>query len=93
MLHFLVKDDERYAYLSTLKKLVKQGGYVIIATFSLEGAKKCSGLDIRNYDENLLAEFLGEDFELLEHFDYIYHMPSGEIRPYIYTLFQKDQKT
>ena len=69
VLHFLVKDDERYAYLSTLKKLVKQDGYVIIAAFSLEGAKKCSGLDIRNYDENLLAVFLGEDFKLLEHFD------------------------
>ena len=89
VLHFLVKDDERNAYLSTLKRVVKQGGYVIIATFSLKGARKCSGLDIRNYDENLLAELLGEDFELVEHFDYMYHMPSGEARPYIYTLFQR----
>ncbi len=89
VLHFLVKDDERNAYLSTLKRVVKQGGYVIIATFSLKGARKCSGLDIRNYDENLLAELLGEDFELVEYFDYIYHMPSGEARPYIYTLFRR----
>jgi len=89
VLHFLVKDDERNAYISTLKRVVKQGGYVIIATFSLKGARKCSGLDIRNYDENLLAELLGEDFELVEHFDYMYHMPSGEARPYIYTLFQR----
>ena len=89
VLHFLVKDDERNAYLSTLKRVVKQGGYVIIATFSLKGARKCSGLDIRNYDENLLAELLGEDFELVEHFDYMYHMPSGEARPYIYTLFRR----
>ena len=89
VLHFLVKDDERNAYLSTLKRVVKQGGYVLIATFSLNGAKKCSGLDIRNYDENLLAEFLGEEFELIEHFDYVYYMPLGESRPYIYTLFQR----
>ncbi len=81
VLHFLVKDDERNAYLSTLKKVVKKGGYVIIAAFSLKGARKCSGLDIRNYDENLLAEFLGEEFKLVEHFDYMYHMPSGETRP------------
>ena len=78
--------------MSTLKRVVKQGGYVLIATFSLNGAKKCSGLDIRNYDENLLAEFLGEEFELIEHFDYMYYMPSGESRPYIYTLFQRKQK-
>ena len=92
VLHFLVKDDERNAYLSTLKRVVKQGGYVIIAAFSLKGARKCSGLDIRNYDENLLVEFLGEEFKLVEHFDYMYHMPSGEARPYIYTLFQRRLK-
>ncbi|MFC2012709.1 hypothetical protein ACFLUE_00315 [Chloroflexota bacterium] len=92
VLHFLVKDDEQNAYLSTLKRLVKQGGYVLIAVFSLNGAKECSDLDIRNYDENLLTEFLGEEFELIEHFDYMYYMPSGESRPYIYTLFRRNPK-
>ncbi|MFC2019404.1 class I SAM-dependent methyltransferase [Chloroflexota bacterium] len=89
VLHFLTRDDKRNAYLSTLKRVVKQGGYVLIAAFSLEGAKKCSGLDIRNYDERMLAEFLGKEFKLVEHLNYIYHMPSGEARPYIYTLFQR----
>lgn len=89
VLHFLLDENQQQVYLSTLKKVIKKGGYVIIAAFSLEGAKKCSGLDVRNYDQNMLAKFLGEDFRLLEYFDYIYHIPSGEARPYIYTLFQK----
>lgn len=89
VLHFLLKENQQRVYLSTLKKILKKGGYVIIAAFSLEGAKKCSGLDVKNYDQNMLAKFLGEDFRLLEYFNYIYHMPSGETRPYIYTLFQK----
>lgn len=89
VLHFLLKENQQQVYLSTLKKVIKKGGYVIIAAFSLEGAKRCSGLDVKNYDQNMLAKFLGEDFRLLEYFDYIYHMPSGETRPYIYTLFQK----
>jgi ubiquinone/menaquinone biosynthesis C-methylase UbiE len=92
VLHFLVKEGERNTYLATLKKVVKQGGYVLIATFSLNGARKCSGLDIRNYDENLLAKFLGEGFELIEHFDHMYYTPSGEARPYVYTLFQRKQR-
>jgi len=71
--------------------VVKKDGYVIIATFSLKGAKKCSGLDVKNYDQNMLAKFLGEDFSLLEFFDYTHYMPSGEPRPYIYTLFQKNK--
>jgi hypothetical protein len=77
-------------YLSTLKKVVKKGGYVIIAAFSLKGAKKCSGLDVKNYDQNMLAKFLGKDFILLEYFDYTYYMPSGKLRPYIYALFQRN---
>ena len=91
VLHFLLDEKQQHAYLSTLKRVVKKDGYVIIATFSLKGAKKCSGLDIKNYDRNMLVKFLGEDFSLLESFDYTHHMPSGEPRPYIYTLFQKNK--
>lgn len=89
VLHFLLDEKQQQAYLSTLKKVVKIEGYVIIAAFSLEGAKKCSGLDVKNYDQNMIAEFLGECFKLLEYFDYTYYMPSGKPRPYIYTLFRK----
>lgn len=90
VLHFLLEENQQQAYLSTLKKVLKRDGYVIIAAFSLEGAKKCSGLDVKNYDQDMLAKFLGEDFSLLEYFDYTYHMPSGEPRSYIYTLFQRN---
>lgn len=91
VLHFLLDEKQQNAYLSTLKKVVKKDGYVIIATFSLDGAKKCSGLDIKNYDHNMLAKFLGDDFTLLEFFNYTHYMPSGEPRPYIYTLFKKNK--
>ena len=90
VLHFLLEENQQHMYLSTLKKVIKKGGYVIIAAFSLKGAKKCSGLDVKNYDQNMLAKFLGEDFSLIEYFDYTYYMPSGEPRPYIYALFQKN---
>ncbi|MCE8429771.1 MAG: class I SAM-dependent methyltransferase [Candidatus Methanoperedens sp.] len=89
VLHFLLEEKQQKVYLSTLKKVLKNKGYVIIAAFSLKGAKKCTGLDVKNYDQDLLAEFLGEDFKLLEYFDHTYYMPSGVPRQYIYTLFQK----
>jgi ubiquinone/menaquinone biosynthesis C-methylase UbiE len=90
VLHFLLEESQQQMYLSTLKKVVKKGGYVIFAAFSLKGAKKCSGLEVKNYDQNLLAKFLGEDFRLLEYFDYTFYMPSGKLRPYIYALFQRN---
>lgn len=89
LLHFLLKEKEQIKYLYILKKLIAKNGYVIIAAFSLKGVKKCAGLDVKNYDHNMLAKFLGKDFRLIEYFDYIYYMPSGGERPYIYTLFQK----
>lgn len=90
VLHFLTEKNQREGYLSTLKRLVKIGGYVIIAVFSLEGAKKCSGLDVINYDHIMIAKFLGNGFELLEYFPYLYIQPSGGERPYIYTLFKRE---
>lgn len=91
VLHFLLEKDQIQTYFSTLKKIVRNGGYVLIAAFSLKGAKKCSGLDVKNYDSNMLIENLGEEFHLIEALDYDYTMPSGDIRPYIYTLFQRHQ--
>lgn len=89
VLHFLVNKTHQKKYLKTLKALVPKGGFVIIAVFSLVGAKKCSGLDVKNYDHKMIAEFLGNDFKLLKHLPHLYQMPSGDLRPYIYTLFQR----
>lgn len=90
LLHFLLKENERQMYLTTLKKVVKKGSHVIIACFSSTGAKMCSGLNVMNYDQNMLSDFLGEGFDLVEYFEYMHYTPSGEKRPYIYTLFKKN---
>ncbi|GBD88279.1 methyltransferase domain protein [bacterium BMS3Abin03] len=89
VLHFLTEEEQKQGYLSTLRNLVKPCGYVIIAVFSFEGAKKCSGLDVVNYDYKMIADFLGDEFKLLEYFPYTYIQPSGGERPYVYTLFQR----
>lgn len=76
LLHFLLEESQQHMYFSKLKNVIKKGGYVIIVAFSLKGAKKCSGLNVKNYDQNLLSQFLGEEFTLLTYFDYTHHMPS-----------------
>lgn len=89
VLHFLTDEKQQVGYLSTLKRTVKKEGYVIIAVFSLDGAKKCSGLNVKNYDQKMISEFLGNDFELLDYFKHLYINPSGGERPYVYTLFKR----
>lgn len=89
VLHFLTEERARQTYVSTLQKTVKKGGYVIISAFSLDGASKCSGLDVRRYDQKMLQEFLGDGFRLIGYWSHLYHMPSGDKRPYVYILFER----
>jgi hypothetical protein len=64
--HFLVKPDERRAYLEMLSKSMPCDSQVIIATFALDGPQKCSGLPVCRYDAASLSRELGQAFELLE---------------------------
>lgn len=89
VLHFFTSEEHQNAYFQLLKNLVKVEGFVILAEFNLEGAKKCSGLDVFNYNAEMLHERLGSDFKLLKSFNYTYTQPSGNTREYIYTLFQR----
>jgi SAM-dependent methyltransferase len=89
--HFLTEEQHRQTYHSLLQKIVMPGGFVIMATFAMDGATKCSGLPVQRYSAESLSEFFGDGFRLVESSDYTYQMPSGELRPYVYTLFQKTQ--
>jgi hypothetical protein len=62
---------------------------MVIATFALHGAAKCSGLPVQRYSVEGLGEFFGDGFRLVESLDYTYQMPSGDLRPYMYARFQK----
>lgn len=89
VLHFFTDKSAQASYFQLLNASLKVGGYVILAQFNLAGAKKCCGLDIVNYNSELLQKGLGENFKLLKEFDYTYVQPSRNTRDYVYTLFQK----
>lgn len=89
VLHFFTQENQRETYFKLLKKLVKLSGFVILAEFNLEGAKKCCGLDVYNYNAQMLQNYLGEEFNLIKSFNYTYIQPSGNTREYVYTLFQR----
>lgn len=64
--HFLTDAVDRSQYVATLRKTLKPGGTVIVATFALDGPPKCSGLDVVRYDEQSIATELGSEFQLRE---------------------------
>jgi len=87
--HFLTEEKDRQTYRSLVQKTVMSGGFVIMATFALNGAAMCSGLPVQRYSVESLRDFFGENFKLVESLDYTYQMPSGDLRPYVYACFQK----
>jgi len=89
VLHFFTEEKDQLTYFNLLKQKVKSKGHVIIATFSKEGADKCCGLPVVKYDENMISERLGFDFELKRVLHFLFKNPNGEERPYIYTLYQR----
>ena len=89
VLHFFLLEKERRAYFNLLQKTVKEDGFVIISTFAMNGAKKCCGLDVHRYNSEMIKNYLGNDFELIEAFNYTFTNPNGDSRPYVYTLFKR----
>jgi len=57
VLHFLTEEAKCSGYLNSLRKWVKVNGYVIIAVFTLNGTKKSSGQQVKNYDQKMISDF------------------------------------
>jgi hypothetical protein len=89
VLHFLTEEQARQNYFALLKEKTNKGACVLLAQFKKGGAKKCSGLEVCQYDLNMYNQYIGKDFLLLESFDYTFINPNGDARPYIYALYQK----
>ena len=92
VLHFFTTEEQQEAYFELLRSAVRINGFVILAEFELGEATLCSGLTTFNYNEKMLQERLGTDFELLKSFNYRYRQPAGNTKRYIYTLFQRKVK-
>ncbi len=58
--HFLTEDEQAEKYLNIVHAAVT--GFLLIGTFSEDGPKKCSGLDIKQYSEKSLENLFKRDF-------------------------------
>ena len=85
--HFLTGKSDRKKYVEVLKEGLHSGGYLVIAAFSIGGPKKCSGLDIVQYDAIKLFAELGNNFELVEEKKEIHVTPTNKKQNFTYFLF------
>lgn len=87
--HFLTDKKDQKIYIQKLKQHLKSGAYFLLATFSPTGPKRCSELNIVQYDVDKITQLLGSDFELLKTTSEIHPHPNGTTQNFNYFLLQK----
>ncbi len=87
--HFLTRAEAQAAYAATLLRSLAPGGHALIATFSLNGPPRCSGLDIVRYDAESLQRALGEGLELLEATEKVHVTPGGREQQFVECHFRR----
>ena len=87
--HFLTDQNDRARYLEALNRSISPDGYVMIATFALDGPEQCSGLPVQRYSHELLEKTLGNDYQLILKDQESHLTPWGKEQKFIYGLFRR----
>jgi ubiquinone/menaquinone biosynthesis C-methylase UbiE len=87
--HFLTQEDEIDSYINTICHHLKPTGVLVIGTFSEQGPKKCSGIEIKQYSEITMTERLQKFFEKVKCITVDHKTPFDTIQNFIFCSFKK----
>jgi SAM-dependent methyltransferase len=87
--HFLTDEADIAKYNEIVSKSVVNGGNLIVGTFSTNGPKKCSGLDITQYSETSLENVFQNDFEKNRCLEVEHQTPFDTIQNFVFCSFKK----
>ena len=89
--HFLTKEEEIENYINAVQQSIKPSGILVIGTFSEQGPKKCSGIEIKQYSENSMTDRLKPYFEKIECYTVDHKTPFDTIQQFVFCSFRKPQ--
>jgi SAM-dependent methyltransferase len=84
--HFLTAPEDREAYIAQVRRAVRPGGHVLLATFAEDGPTRCSGLPVMRYSADALHQEFDGGFELLESVRERHITPAGTPQSFVYCL-------
>jgi len=87
--HFLTTEEQVSKYLDIARESVN--GYMTIGTFSTDGPEKCSGLAIKQYDEQMLTKELEDGFKKLKCITEDHTTPFDTIQNFLFCSFKRQQ--
>ena len=89
LFHFLTDPSDRGIYVKALINAIRPEGHLIIATFAIGGPKKCSGLEIVQYDSEKMIAELGDNFKLVEERKEVHITPANKEQKFNFFLFRR----
>ncbi len=89
--HFLTQEEEIENYIKNVQKSIKSSGILVIGTFSEQGPKKCSGIEIKQYSETSMTDLLKPFFEKIECISVEHKTPFDTIQQFIFCSFRKPE--
>lgn len=87
--HFLTEDQEISNYLETAQQNINPSGVLVIGTFSEQGPKKCSGIEIKQYSEKTMTDRLKRFFEKIKCITVDHKTPFNTIQNFVFCSFRK----
>ena len=84
--HFLDASHDRDRYIEQVRRAVKPGGHVLVATFAEDGPERCSGLPVARYSAGALHAEFGSDFRLIRSERQQHITPWGAPQAFTYCL-------
>jgi SAM-dependent methyltransferase len=89
--HFLTDETEISNYLQTAQENINSKGLLVIGTFSEQGPKKCSGIEIKQYSETTMTDRLKKFFEKIKCITVDHKTPFDTIQNFVFCSFRKLQ--
>jgi len=83
--HFLTEEADIKKYVKLVTESIVKKGHFILGTFSVDGPKKCSGLEITQYSEESIRETFSASFNLFESMRIDHVTPSGIKQNFIFS--------
>ena len=87
--HFLTQEQEIENYINTIQKSMNPNGVLVLGTFSEQGPKKCSGIDIKQYSETTLTDRLKKFFKKVKCKVINHTTPFGTVQNFVFCSFRK----
>ncbi len=86
--HFLTYEDDIQKYIAIAHNAIKEQGFLSLGTFSNDGPSECSGLHVKQYNEETLTNVFTSFFEKVWCVQHKHFTPFGAEQNFILCLFK-----